>query len=167
MTSVLRTPDGKIAEAEAAHGTVTRHYRQHQAGKETATNPKASIIASTTAKSHPGTLDGKRIENRVTPRGGEEEPMRTKKAHGGDGGRSPSNRRRPQLAPHRRGRSWKRIKRRAGPGRVRGGGESRHPRSPPTHPSQAIHRLQQGAVPRDHPSKIQQNPSGRKHSHPR
>ena len=38
MTSVLRTPDGKIAEAEAAHGTVTRHYRQHQAGKETSTN---------------------------------------------------------------------------------------------------------------------------------
>ena len=44
MTSVLRTPDGKIAEAEAAHGTVTRHYRQHQAGKETSTNPIASIF---------------------------------------------------------------------------------------------------------------------------
>ena len=47
MTSVLRTPDGKVAEAEAAHGTVTRHYRQHQAGKETSTNPIASIFAWT------------------------------------------------------------------------------------------------------------------------
>ena len=47
MTSVLRTPDGKTAEAEAAHGTVTRHYRQHQQGKETSTNPIASIFAWT------------------------------------------------------------------------------------------------------------------------
>jgi isocitrate dehydrogenase len=47
MTSVLMTPDGKIIEAEAAHGTVTRHYRQHQQGKETSTNPIASIFAWT------------------------------------------------------------------------------------------------------------------------
>ncbi len=47
MTSVLMTPDGKTVEAEAAHGTVTRHYRQHQAGQETSTNPIASIFAWT------------------------------------------------------------------------------------------------------------------------
>ena len=58
MTSVLRTPDGKTAEAEAAHGTVTRHYRQHQAGKETSTNPIASIFAWTRGLSHRGNLDG-------------------------------------------------------------------------------------------------------------
>ena len=58
MTSVLRTPDGKIAEAEAAHGTVTRHFRQHQAGKETSTNPIASIFAWTRGLSHRGSLDG-------------------------------------------------------------------------------------------------------------
>ena len=58
MTSVLRTPDGKVAEAEAAHGTVTRHYRQHQAGKETSTNPIASIFAWTRGLSHRGKLDG-------------------------------------------------------------------------------------------------------------
>ena len=58
MTSVLRTPDGKIAEAEAAHGTVTRHYRQHQKGKETSTNPIASIFAWTRGLSHRGELDG-------------------------------------------------------------------------------------------------------------
>jgi isocitrate dehydrogenase len=58
MTSVLTTPDGKIVEAEAAHGTVTRHYRQHQAGKPTSTNPIASIYAWTRALSHRGKLDG-------------------------------------------------------------------------------------------------------------
>ncbi|MFW5680208.1 MAG: isocitrate/isopropylmalate family dehydrogenase, partial [Pseudomonadota bacterium] len=47
MTSVLMTPDGKTVEAEAAHGTVTRHYRQHQQGKATSTNPIASIFAWT------------------------------------------------------------------------------------------------------------------------
>ena len=57
MTSVLRTPDGKIAEAEAAHGTVTRHYRQHQQGKETSTNPIASIFAWTRGLAHRGQLD--------------------------------------------------------------------------------------------------------------
>ncbi|MBC7951898.1 MAG: NADP-dependent isocitrate dehydrogenase, partial [Rhodospirillaceae bacterium] len=47
MTSVLMSPDGKVVEAEAAHGTVTRHYREHQKGKETSTNPIASIFAWT------------------------------------------------------------------------------------------------------------------------
>jgi isocitrate dehydrogenase len=58
MTSVLMSPDGKIVEAEAAHGTVTRHYRQHQQGKETSTNPIASIFAWTRGLAHRGKLDG-------------------------------------------------------------------------------------------------------------
>ena len=58
MTSVLSTPDGKVVEAEAAHGTVTRHYRQHQAGKPTSTNPIASIYAWTRGLIHRGKLDG-------------------------------------------------------------------------------------------------------------
>jgi isocitrate dehydrogenase len=57
MTSVLATPDGKIVEAEAAHGTVTRHYRQHQAGKETSTNSTASIFAWTRGLQHRAKLD--------------------------------------------------------------------------------------------------------------
>ena len=57
MTSVLMTPDGKTVEAEAAHGTVTRHYRMHQQGKETSTNPIASIFAWTRGLSHRGKLD--------------------------------------------------------------------------------------------------------------
>jgi isocitrate dehydrogenase len=57
MTSVLVTPDGKTVEAEAAHGTVTRHYRQHQLGKETSTNPLASIFAWTRGLHHRGKLD--------------------------------------------------------------------------------------------------------------
>jgi isocitrate dehydrogenase len=57
MTSVLRTPDGKTVEAEAAHGTVTRHYRQHQQGKPTSTNPIASIYAWTRGLEHRGKLD--------------------------------------------------------------------------------------------------------------
>ena len=58
MTSVLVTPDGKTVEAEAAHGTVTRHYRQHQQGKATSTNPIASIFAWTRGLEHRGKLDG-------------------------------------------------------------------------------------------------------------
>jgi isocitrate dehydrogenase len=58
MTSELLTPDGKIMEAEAAHGTVTRHYRDHQKGKETSTNPIASIFAWTRGLSHRAKLDG-------------------------------------------------------------------------------------------------------------
>ncbi|MDD2298178.1 MAG: NADP-dependent isocitrate dehydrogenase [Fermentimonas sp.] len=57
MSSVLITPDGKTVEAEAAHGTVTRHYRQHQQGKETSTNPIASIFAWTRGLAHRGKLD--------------------------------------------------------------------------------------------------------------
>ncbi|MEC9135454.1 MAG: NADP-dependent isocitrate dehydrogenase [Bacteroidota bacterium] len=57
MTSTLVTPDGKIMEAEAAHGTVTRHYRQHQKGIETSTNPTASIFAWTRGLAHRGKLD--------------------------------------------------------------------------------------------------------------
>lgn len=57
MTSVLVTPDGKTVEAEAAHGTVTRHFRQHQQGKKTSTNPIASIFAWTRGLEHRGKLD--------------------------------------------------------------------------------------------------------------
>jgi isocitrate dehydrogenase len=58
MTSVLMTPDGRTVEAEAAHGTVTRHYRLHQQGKPTSTNPIASIFAWTRGLAHRGNLDG-------------------------------------------------------------------------------------------------------------
>jgi isocitrate dehydrogenase len=57
MTSVLMTPDGKTVEAEAAHGTVTRHFRQHQQGKETSTNPIASIFAWTRGLAARGRMD--------------------------------------------------------------------------------------------------------------
>ena len=57
MTSVLMTPDGKTVEAEAAHGTVTRHYRQHQKGQETSTNSVASIYAWTRGLAHRAKLD--------------------------------------------------------------------------------------------------------------
>jgi isocitrate dehydrogenase len=58
MTSVLMTPDGRTVEAEAAHGTVTRHYRQYQQGRPTSTNPIASIFAWTRGLAHRGNLDG-------------------------------------------------------------------------------------------------------------
>ncbi len=57
MTSVLVCPDGKTVEAEAAHGTVTRHYRQHQKGQKTSTNPIASIYAWTRGLAHRAKLD--------------------------------------------------------------------------------------------------------------
>jgi isocitrate dehydrogenase len=57
MTSVLMTPDGKVVEAEAAHGTVTRHYREHQKGKETSTNSMASIFAWSRGLAHRAKLD--------------------------------------------------------------------------------------------------------------
>jgi len=57
MTSVLMTPDGKTIESEAAHGTITRHYRMHQEGQKTSTNPIASIFAWTRGLSHRGKLD--------------------------------------------------------------------------------------------------------------
>ena len=58
MTSILMSPDGKTVESEAAHGTVTRHYRQHQAGKATSTNPIASIFAWTGGLKYRGKFDG-------------------------------------------------------------------------------------------------------------
>ena len=58
MTSVLMTPDGKTVEAEAAHGTVTRHYREHQKGRPTSTNPIASIFAWTQGLHYRGNFDG-------------------------------------------------------------------------------------------------------------
>jgi isocitrate dehydrogenase len=58
MTSVLMTPDGRTVEAEAAHGTVTRHYREHQRGKATSTNPIASIFAWTRGLAYRGKFDG-------------------------------------------------------------------------------------------------------------
>jgi len=58
MSSVLMTPDGRTVEAEAAHGTVTRHYRLHQQGKETSTNPIASIFAWTRGLKYRGEFDG-------------------------------------------------------------------------------------------------------------
>jgi isocitrate dehydrogenase len=57
MTSVLMSPDGRTVEAEAAHGTVTRHYREHQKGKETSTNPIASIFAWTRGLYHRARFD--------------------------------------------------------------------------------------------------------------
>jgi isocitrate dehydrogenase len=57
MTSVLMTPDGRTVEAEAAHGTVTRHFRAHQRGEKTSTNPIASIFAWTRGLEHRGKLD--------------------------------------------------------------------------------------------------------------
>jgi isocitrate dehydrogenase len=57
MTSVLTSPDGRIVEAEAAHGTVTRHYREHQKGRETSTNSIASIFAWTRGLAHRAKLD--------------------------------------------------------------------------------------------------------------
>jgi isocitrate dehydrogenase len=57
MTSVLMTPDGKTVEAEAAHGTVTRHYREHQKGNKTSTNPIASIFAWTQGLKYRGKFD--------------------------------------------------------------------------------------------------------------
>jgi len=64
MTSVLMTPDGKTVEAEAAHGTVTRHYRQHQRGEQTSTNSVASIFAWTRGLKHRAKLDGNAELNR-------------------------------------------------------------------------------------------------------
>jgi isocitrate dehydrogenase len=58
MTSVLMTPDGKTVEAEAAHGTVTRHFREHEKGNETSTNPIASIFAWTRGLAYRGRMDG-------------------------------------------------------------------------------------------------------------
>jgi len=66
MTSVLMTPDGKTVESEAAHGTVTRHYREHQKGKETSTNPIASIFAWTRGLAHRAKLDSNNELNKFS-----------------------------------------------------------------------------------------------------
>ena len=70
MTSVLLTPDGETCEAEAAHGTVTRHYRQHQRGEKTSTNPIASIFAWTRGLEFRGHKDGTPDGGRVRPDAG-------------------------------------------------------------------------------------------------
>jgi len=68
MTSFLLTPDGKTMEAEAAHGTVTRHYRNHQKGETTSTNSTASIFAWTRGLAHRGKIDAnEEIAARSTP----------------------------------------------------------------------------------------------------
>ena len=71
MTSVLMTPDGKTVEAEAAHGTVTRHYREHQKGKATSTNSIASIFAWTRGLAHRAKLDGNAELGQIRPHAGE------------------------------------------------------------------------------------------------
>ena len=71
MTSVLLTPDGKTVEAEAAHGTVTRHYRQHQKGEETSTNSIASIFAWTRGLAHRAKLDGNAAAAEIRRHAGE------------------------------------------------------------------------------------------------
>ena len=71
MTSVLMTPDGKVVEAEAAHGTVTRHYREHQKGKETSTNSIASIFAWTRGLAHRAKLDDNADAREVLRHAGE------------------------------------------------------------------------------------------------
>ena len=68
MTSVLMTPDGKTVEAEAAHGTVTRHYRQHQKGNPTSTNPIASIFAWTRGARRPRAASTRRPRSPSSPR---------------------------------------------------------------------------------------------------
>ena len=74
MTSVLITPDGKTMEAEAAHGTVTRHYRQHQKGEPTSTNSVASIFAWTRGLAHRGKLDSQPEAHRLRAAARERSP---------------------------------------------------------------------------------------------
>ena len=99
MTSVLMTPDGRTVEAEAAHGTVTRHYRQHQQGKPTSTNPIASIFAWTRGLQHRGTVDGnaRAAGVRLRPRGGLRRDGRERQD---DQGPRPAGRSGPALAQH-------------------------------------------------------------------
>ena len=97
MTSVLMTPDGKTVLAEAAHGTVTRHFRQHQQGRETSTNATASVFAWTGALKHRAKLDGNdelaRLCRDARARGGRHHRGRLH-----DQGPRPSGRRRPKMA---------------------------------------------------------------------
>jgi len=73
MTSVLLTPDGKTVETEAAHGTVTHHFRDYQKGKETSTNPIASIFAWTQALTYRGQFDGPPMSRRL-PKSSKKQP---------------------------------------------------------------------------------------------
>ena len=97
MTSVLVTPDGKVVEAEAAHGTVTRHYREHQKGKETSTNSIASIFAWTRGLAHRAKLDNNDGAGEVR-----HHPGKSLRRHRGSGlhdqGSGAAGRRRPEVA---------------------------------------------------------------------
>ena len=101
MTSVLTTPDGQIVEAEAAHGTVTRHYREHQKGRETSTNSIASIFAWTRGLAHRAKLDGNADLDQVLRHAGE--GLRRHRRGGlHDQGSRAARRRRAEVALHRR-----------------------------------------------------------------
>ena len=102
MTSVLITPKGDVLEAEAAHGTVTRHYRQHQKGESTSTNSIASIFAWTQGLKHRGKLDGNAATSNTSPiRWRRSASIRWKPASmTKDSG--PAGRRQPRLAVDRR-----------------------------------------------------------------
>ena len=99
MTSVLMTPDGKTVEAEAAHGTVTRHYRQHQQGKETSTNSMASIFAWTRGPRAPRQARQQRRARQVRRHAGEGQ-RRHRRGRRHDQGPGPADRRRPEVALH-------------------------------------------------------------------
>ena len=101
MTSVLLTPDGKTVEAEAAHGTVTRHYREHQKGKETSTNSIASIFAWTRGLSHRAKLDNNPAARKVRRDAGKG-LRRDRRGRLHDQGPRALGRRRPALAVHHR-----------------------------------------------------------------
>ena len=101
MTSVLMTPDGQTVEAEAAHGTVTRHYREHQKGKETSTNSIASIFAWTRGLSHRAKLDNNAELAKFADDAGEG-LRRHRRGRLHDQGPRAAGRRRPALALHHR-----------------------------------------------------------------
>ena len=101
MTSVLMTPDGKTVEAEAAHGTVTRHYREHQKGKETSTNSIASIFAWTRGLAHRAKLDNNAELAKFAEHAGEG-LRRDRRGRLHDQGPRAAGRRRPALALHHR-----------------------------------------------------------------
>ncbi len=100
MTSVLLTPDGKTCEAEAAHGTVTRHFRQHQQGKPTSTNPIASIFAWTRGLEHRGKLDNTPRRHRLRPEA-RRRGHQDRRGWSDDEGPRDAGRRRPGLPDHR------------------------------------------------------------------
>ena len=104
MTSVLMTPDGKTVEAEAAHGTVTRHFRQHQQGKPTSTNPIASIFAWTRALAARGRMDETPEVSRVR-RDARAGLRRDRRERQDDQGPRAARRRRPGVPDHRRSSS--------------------------------------------------------------